>query len=135
MVAKLLACLFVLLPTVAFAQGPNVKNPYKIAFCWNQMENDGVTPAVGPFQFQATVDGLAKPLVTLPAPSGASGSGGCPAGSFPYVITGQVSTKGNHTITGAIVSPDGTGDPSAPPFAFKVIGNPPGSPTNLSVTQ
>lgn len=130
----LLVAICLLIPSVALAQGPNVKNPYKITFCWDQKENDGVTAAVGPFQFLATVDGVNKPLVALPAP-GAVGTGGCAAGSFPYVVTGNVSTKGTHTITGAIVSGDGTGDPSAPPFAFKVVGNPPGSPTNLQVTQ
>ena len=128
------ASLILLLPTVALAQGPNLKVPYKVAFCWDQMENDGVTPAVGPFQVLLTIDTTDQPLVTLPAPSGASGTGGCAAGSFPYVLTGRTSSKGPHTVKGAIVSPDGTGTASTP-FAFKIVGAPPSTPSNLQAIQ
>ena len=131
-----LALIAVTLGTAAlvFAQGPNLKVPYKVAFCWDQMENDGVTPAVGPFQVLLTIDTTDQPLVALPAPSGASGTGGCVAGSFPYVLTGRVSSKGPHTVTGAIVSPDGTGTKPAP-FAFKIVGNPPNQVTGLQAIQ
>lgn len=130
----LLAVLLLLIPTVAFAQGPNLKVPYRVAFCWDQKENDGVTPATGPFQVLVTIDASDQPLVALPAPSGASGTGGCAAGSFPYVLSGYSSTKGPHTVKGAIVSPDGTGTASAP-FAFVVVGRPPSTVTGLQAIQ
>jgi hypothetical protein len=130
----LLTLALLLLPSVAFAQGPNIKNPYRLTFCWTQMESDGTTPAVGPFQALVTIDTTDRPLVALPAPSGAPGTGGCPAGSFPYLLTGYNSTKGPHAVKVAIVSPDGTGDASVP-FAFKIVGNPPLAPTAVQAIQ
>lgn len=125
--------LLLLLPTVALAQGPNLKVPYKVAFCWDQKESDGVTAATGPFQALVTIDGIDQALMPLPA-AGTVGTGGCAAGSFPYVLTGFVSSKGPHTVTGAIVSPDGTGTKPAP-FAFVVVGNPPSQVTGLKALQ
>ena len=130
----LLALLLVLLPTLAFAQGPNLRVPYRVSFCWDQKENDGVTPAVGPFQVLITIDAANQPLVALPAPSGGAGTGGCAAGSFPYVLSGYSSSKGPHTVTGSIVSPDGTGTASSP-FAFVVVGRPPSTVTSLQAIQ
>lgn len=123
-----------LLSVAVYAQGPNLKVPYKVAFCWDQKENDGVTPATGPFQMLLTIDTTDQPLVALPAPSGAAGSGGCAAGSFPYVLSGYISSKGPHTVKGAIVSPDGTGTASAP-FSFAVVGRPPSTVTGLQAIQ
>lgn len=135
MVAKaLLAGLLVLLPSLVAAQGPNLKVPYKVAFCWDKLENDGVTPATGPFQVLVTIDATNQPLVALPVAAGASGTGGCAAGSFPYVLSGYTSTKGPHTVKGSIVSPDGTGTASTP-FSFVVVGNPPSTVTGLQAIQ
>lgn len=134
MVAKLLACVFVLLPTIALAQGPNLHVPYSVSFCWDQKEQDGVTPAVGPFQVLITIDTTAQPLVPLPAPTGAAGTGGCAAGSFPYLLTGYTSSKGAHTIKGSIVDPDGTGIASTP-FAFTIVGRPASTLTNFQAVQ
>lgn len=129
-----LALVFALLPTLALAQGPNLRVPYRVAFCWDQKENDGLTAATGPFQVLVTIDASNQPLVALPVPSGAVGTGGCAAGSFPYVLSGFTSTKGPHTVTGAIVSADGTGTAPAP-FAFVVVGRPPSTVTSLQAVQ
>jgi len=130
-----LACLcVVLMPTLALAQGPNVKNPYKVTFCWDKMESDGTTTATGPIQVLVTIDTTAQPLVALPSATGAAGSGGCAAGNFPYLLSGFTSSKGPHSVKVALVSPDGTGTASTP-FAFAVVGQPPSTPSAVSVTQ
>jgi len=130
---RLTLCLL-LLAVPVFAQGPNLKNPYRLTFCWDQMESDGTTPAVGPFQVLVTIDTTDRPLVALPAPSGGVGTGGCAAGAFPYLLTGYVSTKGPHAVKVALVSPDGTGAASVP-FAFKIVGAPPSTPSNVQAIQ
>lgn len=119
---------------VAFAQGPNLKVPYAVQFCWDGKESDGTTNAVGPFQVQVTIDAANQPLVALPTPLGAAGTNGCAAASTPYKLTGYISSKGAHTVKGAIVSPDGTGNASVP-FSFVVVGNPPSTPTNVQAVQ
>lgn len=134
MVGKLALAFLLLCPSLAFAQGPALKVPYKVAFCWDQKESDGITPAVGPFQVLITIDTTDQPLVALPAASGAAGTGGCAAGSFPYVLSGYVSGKGAHTVKGAIVDPDGTGTASVP-FAFTVVGRPASQLTNFQAIQ
>jgi hypothetical protein len=129
-----LAVILSFVPSLLFAQGPNLQVPYKVAFCWDQKESDGITPATGPFQVLITIDTTAQPFVPLPAPVGVAGTGGCTAGSFPYVLSGYSSTKGPHTVKGSIVSPDGTGTASAP-FAFVVVGRPPSTVTGLQAIQ
>ncbi len=118
-----------LLPSAAAAQ-VNVKNPYKVQFCFTG-KDDGGNPITLPVQVRVTIDTTAQPMQPLPT---ASGTTGCPTGASLYIVSGYSSTKGNHTASATLWTTDGESLPSNP-FDFTVIGRPPASPTNLAVTQ
>jgi hypothetical protein len=126
--------LFVLLALVLFAlpasAQPNLKNPYKVQFCWDGKDDGGVAVTIA-VQVRVTIDGTDKPLVALPT---ASGTTGCAAGSSLYVLTGFVSSKGTHNVTATLVTTDGEGVAPSP-FAFAITGRPPSTVSGLSATQ
>jgi len=130
---KLVLIMFVtlalLLPTLASAQ-TNVKNPYKVNFCSDGKDQDGLALS-GPIQVIAIVDGTAQPPVSLPA---SSGTAGCTTGFSKYTIASS-SAKGSHSVTVKLSSTDGPGDPAVVPFDFAVVGKPPSTPTSVTVTQ
>lgn len=124
----LLVLCVLLLPTLASAQ-TNVKSPYKVNFCFDGKDQDGVT-IVGAVQVILSIDGTAQAAVALPTSSGTTG---CAAGSNKFTLP-SASAKGSHSVTVTLSSSDGPGDPSSP-FAFAVVGKPPSTPTAVSVTQ
>jgi hypothetical protein len=111
------------------AQGPNVKNPWSVSFCWDGKDDAGVAiPAGMTVQVQVKVDGANQPLVTLPASSTVTG---CTTGTG-YKISGYSASKGTHTSVGALLTSDGPGVDSDP-FGFAVVGRPPSKITNFTV--
>jgi hypothetical protein len=125
----LFVALVLLVPTLASAQ-TNVKNPYKVNFCSDGKDQDGVV-LTGAVQVIVVLDGTDQPPVALPASSGATG---CVTGSNKYTVAGS-SAKGSHSVTVKLSSADGVGDPAAVPFSFAVVGKPPSTPTAVTVTQ
>lgn len=113
------------------AQGPNVKNPWSVSFCWDGKDDGGNTLPPGTVvQVQVKVDGASQPLVNLPASSAVTG---CTAGTG-YKVSGYSASKGTHTSIGALVTSDGPGVDSDP-FGFTVVGRPPSKITNFTVQQ
>jgi hypothetical protein len=135
----LLVLAICLLPALAQAQthvcdttapaNPNVANPYKVQFCSDLRDVDGVAIDPSAIQVRLTIDGAALPLRALPAATGAPNA----SGASLFELTGLVSAKGNHAVTVALVTADGEAVGS--PFAFFVRGKAPKPPARTAVSQ
>lgn len=113
------------------APNPQLNTPFKVQFGWDGKDKDGNVVDPATVQVRVTIDGVARPLVPLPAPVGTPTASGCQW----YVLTGFFASKGSHTLTTVnLVSPDGVGD-DVPPFVFGVVGRGPSAVVKSHVTQ
>lgn len=104
------------------ADNPTVFNPYTVQFCWNGTDLDGLAMAPEWVQVRITIDGVAQPLLPLPAPVGDPS----PTGDRLYQVD-LVTSRGPHTLTVALVAPEGDG--TSAPVAYSVKGKAPKPPT------
>jgi hypothetical protein len=109
---------------------PQLNNPFDVAFGWDGKDGDGNVVDPATVQVRVTIDGAARPLVALPAPVGTPTAAGCRW----YVLPNFTLTKGSHTVTATLVSPDGEGVAPAP-FAFGIKGKPPSTVQKVQAAQ
>lgn len=103
------------------ATNPQLNTPFAFEFGWDGKDDAGIE-VIDPASVQVEIikDGVAQPLVPLPAPIGTPTVSGCQW----YRIANQVGSKASHTITGRLVTADGASVPPSP-FAFTVVGRVP----------
>lgn len=108
---------------------PSVTNPWRVSFCSDLKDVDGVAIDPASVQLRVTVDGTAQPLRALPTPTGAASA----TGFSLYEVGGLVAAKGAHSVTITLVTADG--EALGGPFGFTVRGKPVKPPVRTAVAQ
>lgn len=109
---------------------PQLNSPHNFAFGWDGKDTDGAVVDPASVQVKLIVNGTARPLVPLPAPTGTATASGCNW----YVFPNQTTAKGSHTVTATLVTADGEGTAPAP-FAFGIKGKPPTAVQRVQAIQ
>ena len=112
---------------VVVAQNPSVQNPYRVQFCSDLLDSNGVAIEPATVSVRLAIDGVSQAVRSMPAPLGVQSA----TGDVLYEIGGLVSAKGPHSITVALVTVDGEG--VSLPFAYAVRGKAPKPPVTRVV--